>query len=145
MFFVQNVALQKKKKNFVFISEIVRENVADVTNSIDKLYTTLQCRVIRIGSHKYEPTEKVIFSSKGIRIIAPNVKEKSENHILDIQSKEVVKMCSHFSKTLSIIFIYVLPSCAQFIRDSLDMSATNKTTGKFISSFFFFCFNYRLN
>lgn len=109
-----------------------RVNVADITNSSDKLFASVQCRIIHIGSYKFEPNEKVIFSSKGIRIVAPSVKEPTENVILDIQIKEIIKVCSNFSKGSSVIFIYVLPSCSTYVRQSLDMPSTSKGGREYI-------------
>lgn len=53
--------------------------------------------------------------------------------IVDIQFSEIVKMVVHFSKTLSVAFIYVLPSCSRYIREILDMSASGNNKHCFSS------------
>lgn len=119
------------------ISDLVRENVADCQDSVDKLCTTIVAKNIRIGSYRYEPKEKVVISYKGIRIIAPNVKRQSENVILDIQKSEIVKIVSHFAKSLPTLFIYTVNSCGSYIRDSLEMSMSNDE-GKLLVYFLFY-------
>lgn len=102
----------------------MRYSVTDVENSTDKLYATVNAQRIFIGTHQFTPTEKVHFTSKGIRIIAPNVKNATENVILDIQIQEVVKIVSNFTSTQSLIFIYVLNTCGVYVRESLEMQNT---------------------
>ncbi|XP_063701082.1 uncharacterized protein LOC134831309 [Culicoides brevitarsis] len=80
------------------------------------------CRNIRIGTHKYDPSEKVVFSSRGCRLVAPSVKRPQELVILNIQLSEVVKLLYCFDKRLSVIFIYTLPSCGSYVRESLEMT-----------------------
>lgn len=99
----------------------MRENVADLKNTVDGLYTTLKCSVIRIGSLKYSATENVVISSKGIRIVAPNTKNLSEKVVLNIQKNEIVKLIVNYEKNQGKISIFVLPSCGNFIRESLEM------------------------
>lgn len=102
----------------------MRHSVTDVENSTDKLFATVSAQSIFIGTHQFTPTEKVHFTSKGIRIIAPNVKNSEENVILDIQIQEVVKIVSNFNAALSIVFIYVQNSCGAYVRESLEMQNT---------------------
>uniref|UniRef100_W4VR71 Putative sentrin/sumo-specific protease senp7 n=1 Tax=Corethrella appendiculata TaxID=1370023 RepID=W4VR71_9DIPT len=102
-------------------TDFVREDITDVKNIVGGLFTILDCRTIRIGTLKFDATEKVTISSKGMRIIAPNVKRPGENSILDIQLREIVKILAHFSKSLFVMFIYTLPSTGTFIRESLEM------------------------
>lgn len=98
-----------------------REDVADVTKFTDKSYTSITCRTIRIGTYRYEPREKVFISSKGIKIVAPNTRNASDLVVLNIQMHEIVKIIAHFSNNLSVIFIYTLPTCGSYIRESLEM------------------------
>lgn len=108
-------------KYICFIADFVRQNITDVENATDKLYATVRATRILIGTHQFVPTEKVHFTSKGIRIVAPTVKRPSENAILDIQMHEVVKIVSYFSATDSKLFVYVLTSCGKYVRESLEM------------------------
>lgn len=101
----------------------MRENVADLKNTVDGLYTTLKCSTIRIGSLKYSTNENVVISSKGIRIVAPNTKNLSEKVVLNIQTSEIVKVIVNFEKNQGKISIFVLPSCGVFVRESLEMQS----------------------
>ncbi|GAB0091683.1 hypothetical protein DMENIID0001_065400 [Sergentomyia squamirostris] len=107
--------------------------ITDLSSVQEKLLTSIQCRTIRIGTLQYEPKEQVIFSSLGVRIIAPNVKNTKENMILDVQIREIVKIIAHFAKPLPILFIYTTPACAEYIRTCLDM-ASNATSGPYFDS-----------
>lgn len=101
--------------------DFIRHEVTDIKTMPDGLITHLECRNIRIGTLKYESTDKVVMSSRGVRIIAPNVKRNTEKCILDMQLHEIVKAVVHFSKALNVIFLYTLPSCGFYIRESLEM------------------------
>lgn len=90
-------------------------------NLPDGQITQLDCTTIRVGSLKYEANEKVTISSKGLRIVAPNVKRPEEYVSLDLQMYEIVKVVVHFSKALNIMFVYTLPSCAIYVRQHLQM------------------------
>ncbi len=104
------------------ISDFVRKKVVDNQNAVDKISTSFAVKTIRIGSYKFEPKEKVTFSSIGMRIVAPNTKREDEHIILDIQKCEIIKITSHLSNSLSVLFIWTTKSCGTFVRDSLDMS-----------------------
>lgn len=119
----QKTLKHAKFKTCIYSTDFVRENVTDIQDSVDKLYTAMTAKTIRIGTHKFDPTEKVIISSKGIRIIAPNVKRPSENGILDIQKQEICKIVCHFPKTLPLLIIYTIGTCGLYIRESLEMCA----------------------
>ncbi|KAL1396673.1 hypothetical protein pipiens_010360 [Culex pipiens pipiens] len=45
----------------------------------------------------------------------------AEKCILDLQLSEVFKAVVHFSTALNVIFLYTLPSCGFYIRESLEM------------------------
>lgn len=79
---------------------------------------------------------QVDITSKGIRIVAPSVTNNKDFIVLDIQNSEVVKLITHFSKQLQIIFIYTKPSCARYIVEQLSMTLANdKCKMKIFSSF----------
>ena len=61
---------------------------------------------------------------KGIRIVAPNARNSKENTVLNLHSSEIVKIAYHFSKQIQAIFIYTKPSCAVFVRNSLEMGSS---------------------
>lgn len=105
-------------------TDFIRENVTDGQSSVDHVYTSFAASRIFIGTHQYTPGERVHITSKGIRIVAPNVKRPAERVILDIQTAEVVKIVSCFKVPQTLIFIYVLNSCGAYVRESLEMSRT---------------------
>lgn len=63
-----------------------------------------------------------MFTTKGIRIIAPSVKNPKESCVINIQSSEIVRVITHFSKQLFIVFVYTKPSCGVYVRESLEMT-----------------------
>ncbi|XP_058066162.1 uncharacterized protein LOC131215783 [Anopheles bellator] len=103
-----------------------RLDVTDVKTLPDGQITQLDCSTIRIGSLKYEANEKVTLSSKGMRIVAPNVKRPTEFVSLDLQMHEIVKVVVHFSKALNTMFVYTLPSCGQYVRQHLEMDLSEE-------------------
>lgn len=104
----------------------MRKKITDTQNAVDKISTTFAVKTIYIGSYKFEPKEKVIFSSIGMRIIAPNTKRENENVILDIQKCEIVKIVAHLSNALAVLFIWTSRSCGSYVRESLEMVKSNE-------------------
>ncbi|XP_026473578.1 sentrin-specific protease 6-like [Ctenocephalides felis] len=94
--------------------------------------TSLECRTIRIGSHKFTPTEKVTFTPKGICIEAPVINDSLAKEVLHIEHREIVKILIHFGDISPVIFIYTLPSCARYVRKKLCM--TNPGSGIYFDS-----------
>lgn len=92
---------------------------------MDKISTSFAVKLIRIGSYSFEPREKVIFSSVGMRIIAPNVKRENENVILDIQKNEIVKIACHLGNSMAVLFIFATKGCGAYVRESLEMSRSS--------------------
>lgn len=126
------------------IENFERKSVVHFAPDETKLSTSLTCRSIRIGTYKFESTEKVCvirdlsiyisscnyhlqveITNKGIRIFAPNYKNSAEIYPLDIQNSEIVKIITHFSKQLQIVFIYTKPSCARYILTQLQLTQVN--------------------
>lgn len=123
-----------------FFTDFVREKITDTENSVDRLYSTVFAKRILIGTHQFIPTEKVCFSSKGIRIIAPNVKRSEENVILDIQKKEVAKIVAHFQNPKCLLFIYTMNSCGAYIRESLEMGSIHDNCNYYNTHYLFVSF-----
>ncbi|RVE49476.1 hypothetical protein evm_005907 [Chilo suppressalis] len=94
----------------------------EILPALPGIVTSLNCRTIRIGSYRYTPKEKVYISHKGIKIVAPSLKNESKDVALQIQLKEVVRILVHFGKGLPIIFLYTMSKCGAYIRKVLDMS-----------------------
>lgn len=106
------------------IAETTRECVTDLQSTVNNVYISVLPSRIYIGTHQFTPTDRVHITSKGIRIIAPNVKRLEEKVILDIQMREVVKIVSCFKSPQTIIFVYVLNACGVYVRESLEMMKT---------------------
>ncbi|KAL7051210.1 hypothetical protein ACKWTF_004382 [Chironomus riparius] len=105
--------------------DFIRLDVTEFQEGEDKLETSLTCRTIRIGSYKFETKDPVAITSKGIKIVAPTVKDVNDITVLNIQNSEIVKLVIHFSKQLSIIIVYTKPSCGRFIVEQLQMTQVN--------------------
>ncbi|XP_036335926.1 uncharacterized protein LOC118746207 [Rhagoletis pomonella] len=103
-------------------ADFQRDDVTDLSNCSDKLSTTLQCKVVRIGTYRFEPKDPVTFTSKGVCLVAPLVTNQNESFPLHIHKREVVKIIAHFSKASeSMLCFYTLRNCAQYIKNSLQM------------------------
>ncbi|XP_065361584.1 uncharacterized protein velo isoform X3 [Calliphora vicina] len=110
-------------------NDFTRGDVTDLTNCIDKLSCSLSCKLIRFGTYRFEPSEQVIITSLGIRIVAPLETNPSETFPLNIYKHEVVKIIAHFSKSPgvnSMMCFYTLRNCAHYIRTSLNMTEVPK-------------------
>ncbi|KAJ6643380.1 Sentrin-specific protease 7, partial [Pseudolycoriella hygida] len=110
--------------NVLSPADFVRRKITDYHNAVDKIFTSFAVKIVNIGSYTFEPKEKVVISSIGIRIIAPNTKRQNENVILDIQKSEIVKIACHLNSPMNILFIWTSRSCGMFVRESLDMIKT---------------------
>ncbi|XP_011189450.2 uncharacterized protein LOC105216578 isoform X1 [Zeugodacus cucurbitae] len=103
-------------------ADFQRDDVTDLSNCTDKLSTALQCKVVRIGTYRFEPKEPVTFTSKGVCLVAPLVNSPNDSFPLHIHKREVVKIIAHFSKVSeSMLCFYTLRNCAQYIKNSLQM------------------------
>lgn len=80
---------------------------------------------VYLGTYKYQPTEDVIITSKGIRLVAPNCKHPLEKTVLNIQKSEILKIICNFENKC-ILVLYVLNTCGKYIRDSLEMSSEDE-------------------
>uniref|UniRef100_A0A453YS98 Ubiquitin-like protease family profile domain-containing protein n=1 Tax=Anopheles gambiae TaxID=7165 RepID=A0A453YS98_ANOGA len=102
-----------------------RLDITDVKNLPDGQITQIDCSTIRVGTLKYEANEKVTISSKGVRIVAPNVKRPTEFVSLDLQMNEMKKVLTHFSKGLNVIFLYTNISGGAYVRKHLEMDPSS--------------------
>lgn len=85
------------------------------------LFAKLACRTVRIGTFKFIPREDVIITSIGVKILAPLVNDASKTFPIFIPSKQILKVLANFQKSLPVLFFYLLPSAANYIRDKLSM------------------------
>lgn len=65
---------------------------------------------------------QVYISSKGIKIVAPVLKNETKEVALQIQLREIVKLLVHFGKGLPVIFLYTVNKCGAYIRKTLEMT-----------------------
>lgn len=82
---------------------------------------SLKCRTILIGQYKVGGRE-VVMSEKGIQITAPSVKTSENSVVLNIRKRQIVKILYNINKAFSVLFMYTMPSCAAYVRESLEMS-----------------------
>lgn len=105
-------------------SEIIRE---DVLGGKDALRTTIQnIHSVNIGTFRYKPTEPIVFTPKGVRIVANSVKNANEQCVINVMKAEIVKAICYFSdqsKDNSAIILHVLNSCSEYVRETLEMSS----------------------
>lgn len=71
---------------------------------------------------------QVYISNKGIKIVAPSLKNENKDVALQIQLKEVVRILVHFGKGLPVIFLYTMSKCGAYIRKALDMTEESGTS-----------------
>lgn len=105
----------------------VRSNVEEFIEGERKIATSFSCSTIRIGTYKFDSKEKVVITSKGIKIVAPSLKDPNDLVVLNIQNSEIIKVIGHFSKNLHIIFLYTKPSCVRYINVQLQMTQNGKS------------------
>lgn len=65
---------------------------------------------------------QVYISSKGFKIVAPSLKDEHKEVALQIQVREVVRVLVHYGKNLTVIFVYTMSVCGNYIRKCLDMT-----------------------
>lgn len=99
----------------------MRENVIDLTNTNEKLMTKFKADRIYLGTYKYQTTEEVVITSKGLRLVAPHCKHPNDKTVLNIQKAEILKIVGNFDQKCILVF-YVLNTCSKYIRESLEMS-----------------------
>lgn len=100
----------------------MREDVIDLRDTNDKLTARIKAERIYLGTYKYEPTEEVVFTCKGLRLMAPHCQHPKEKVILNIQKSEIAKIVCNFAQK-SVLVIYVLNTCGKYIRETLGMSS----------------------
>lgn len=74
-----------------------------------------------MGTQFFQPTEDIVFTSKGLRLVAPHCKHPTKKIVLNIQKSEIVKLLCNFSQK-SVLILRVLSTCGKYIRESLGMS-----------------------
>lgn len=103
----------------------MREDVIDLKDTNDKTTAKFKAERVYLGTYKYEPTEDVVFTSKGLRLMAPHCQFTKEKVILNIQRTEIAKIVCNFASK-SVLIIYVLNTCGKYVRETLGMSSENE-------------------
>lgn len=98
----------------------------------EKLLAKFPAEKIYLGTYIYPPTEDVVISSIGLRLVAPHCKHPTEKIILNIQKSEIAKVVCNFSQK-SVLVIYVLNTCGKYIRDQLEMVADGSQSSGYFS------------
>lgn len=101
-------------------TDIAREDVLGGT-----LKTSIHnINSINIGTFRFTPNDPVVFTSKGIRIVAHNVKNATQKCVINLMKAEIVKAVCHFAnKEGSTIILYVLNKCGAYVRETVEMSS----------------------
>lgn len=89
-------------------------------------FFAVNCRSVRIGSYKFNPTGRVLFSTEGILMEAPMVnnseKTKSRKWIsVAILAGDLLQVQVSFSRQLPVIFIHVSPAVCRVVSSKLGL------------------------
>ncbi|XP_017121911.1 uncharacterized protein LOC108142509 isoform X3 [Drosophila elegans] len=102
-----------------------RGDVTDLSDIAEpeKFSTSLSCSCVRLVPYKFEITEPVCFTSKGVRL-AGILKDKDEKFVLHIHKQEVIKVIAHFGNVepaRPLVTLYLLKTCAQYVKNQLQL------------------------
>ncbi|KAI9565273.1 hypothetical protein GHT06_009058 [Daphnia sinensis] len=91
-------------------------------------FFAVNCRSVRIGSYKFTPAERVLFSSEGIMLEAPIFyahDQPSQNDCVwidvAIPAQHLLRMEAHFNRQLPVIFLTVAPSLCHRVSSGLHL------------------------
>lgn len=92
-------------------------------------FFAVDCRSVRIGSYKFIPAERVLFSSEGIMLKAPIFyphEQPSENKCVwinvAIPAQQLLQVDAHFNFPLPVIFISVTPALCRRVSSGLRLN-----------------------
>lgn len=101
----------------------------------DSTKTTIQnVNLVNIGTFQFNPTEPIVFTSKGIRIVANSVKSASEKCVINLMKHEIVKALCYFGEQnneTSVIILHVLNGCSEYVREAIEMSSGKLLTDNY--------------
>ncbi|XP_060664441.1 uncharacterized protein LOC132797032 [Drosophila nasuta] len=105
--------------------DFVRGDVTDQSDAAqgEAFTTKLSCKCLRLFPYRFEVTEPVKFTSKGVRI-AGILPKKDTKFVLHIYKREVIKVIAHFAsseKAQPLITLYMLKRCAQYVKTQLQL------------------------
>ncbi|XP_057373751.1 sentrin-specific protease 6-like [Daphnia carinata] len=91
-------------------------------------FFAVNCRSVRIGSYKFAPAERVLFSSEGIMLEAPvfyanDQPSQNDSMWIDvaIPSQQLLRMEANFNRKLPVIFLYVTPTLCRRVSSGLRL------------------------
>ncbi|XP_017028788.1 sentrin-specific protease 6 isoform X3 [Drosophila kikkawai] len=122
--------------------DFVRGDVTDLSDipENDRFSMSVSCNCVRLVPYRYEITEPITFTSKGI-CITGIVPDKDAKFTLHIYKHEVIKVIAHFGSAepaKPLVTLYLLKTCAQYVKTQLllpDDQASEQTCFKGNSSF----------
>lgn len=92
-------------------------------------FFAVNCRSVRIGSYKFTPNGRVLFSSEGIMLEAPvydphqmQPTSLSSSWInIAIPAEKLLKVQAHFNRKLPVIFLNVTPTCSRSVSKQIGL------------------------
>ncbi|XP_032598837.1 uncharacterized protein LOC6557562 isoform X2 [Drosophila grimshawi] len=105
--------------------DFVRGDVMDLSDLTDgeSFTTELPCKCMRLMPYRFQITEPVAFTSKGVRIMGL-LQDKEEKFVLHIYKREVIKVVAHFAsyeQAQPLVTLYMLKTCAQYVKTQLQL------------------------
>ena len=91
-------------------------------------FFAVNCRLVRIGSYKFTPVGRVLFSSEGIMLKAPvfqTFNQPSENSGIWINvvipAQQLLRVDAHFKRQLPVIFLDATPNICRSVCKELGL------------------------
>ncbi|KAH8305212.1 hypothetical protein KR018_003245 [Drosophila ironensis] len=108
--------------------DFTRGDVLDLSDlqESEKFSTSLTCTCVRLVSYKFEVTEPVYFTAKGVRIVGRLQEggQEAKKFTLQIHRHEVIKVIAHFGnadRAQPLVTLYLLKTCAQYVKTQLQI------------------------
>lgn len=111
----------------IFVADFTRDDVSELKDVKDAMMTSMRAKTIFLGTYRFDSQKELLFTSRGLRLTAPNMKRPSELVVLNIHRPEVVRMVYNFSPECCVIFMYVVSSCSKYVRDEIEMGSECKS------------------
>lgn len=108
------------------VPEFIRDDVANLDDVDNPAMASAGAKTIYLGTYRFEPHDDVLFTTRGIRFTAPSMKRLGESVVLNIHKHEICRTVYHFSSQCCVIFLYVLSSCSEYVRDEIGMEPNGK-------------------
>lgn len=105
------------------VADFTRDDVTELKGVQNAISTTFRAKTIFLGTYRFDSQKDLVFTSRGIRMVVPNMKRPGEMVVLNIHRHEIVRMVYHFAAELSVMFMYVVSSCSKYVREEIEMGA----------------------